>query len=423
MTRAELVTLARSYAPTAPTDPRYVELLEHPGDRAKHGAGWPERYYPDPKTYTCALTVLGLWRLAGVRSQLLTDAYRPGHATADMGSIARGAVAYHDVTDLLRDRYKPKPGDAVMIVEASGKREHAFTIVDVIETEIGWRLETVDGGHSIKAVKRVWRRGPGRIVDDVDGRLVAYVVDVGALLAASGPPGGGAGDTEPAPAPDTIPDAAPTDPAPYLLGVDVSRFQAPQDVDWATLAKTHRFAIIKASEALERDPRCVEHVTRARPHMAHLGLYMVPHQDPPAEPQVAALRGTMAAVDMDGPGHIVPCLDIEVDPARNHNGRQPAAYSARCQEIAESLGEVLIYTNPYTWHWLGHPEWMLDYPWWIADARPRDPECPVEWAIWQWCAAPLGGYNGRKPDGSPAPIDQNRARRLPIRTAGGTGYL
>ena len=426
MNRAELVALARYYDGVTARDPRYVELLRHPGDDARHGAGWAARYYEDPRTSTCALTVLGLWRLAGVRSQLLQDAYRPGYATADMGSIARGAVAYHDVTDLLSGRYSPRPGDAVMIVQTDGRREHAFTLVDVVETEIGWRVETIDGGLvdksrepwvlGIRSVKRVWRRGPGRIVDDVDGRLVAYVVDAKALLAASGP------DTEPAPAPESIPEAAPTDPAPYVLGVDVSYCQDPDDIDWPVLAKTHRFAIIKAGEATSRDPRLLEHVDAARTHVRTLGLYFVPHQDPPAQAQVDVFRKAMAAAGMmDGPGHLLPVLDLE-----GTSGRTPEKYTARVREIAELLGEVMIYLSPSFYLWMGEPLWMRDYPWWVAHYTDKPaPWCPwVEWAIWQHRVKPLNGYHGTDPKtGAPLPIDQNRARRLPIRTEDGTGYL
>ena len=408
MNAAELVALARSYDGVGPQDPRYTALMRHPGD----DPAWAARYYPDPKTYTCALTVLGLWRLAGVRSSLLTDAYRPGYATADMGAIARGAGAYHDVSDLLRDRYRPQPGDAVMIVETSGRREHAFTIVDVLETEIGWRLETIDGGHSIKAVKRIWRRGPGRIVDDVDGRVVAYVVDVRQLLEASRAPDL-APDADPAPAPDTEPD--------YLLGVDVSQYQRPDEIDWSVVALTHRFCIARATYGLKPDPTFVRHIEGARAAGLQVGGYHFLWQDAPAEAQLEAFRAQLGEAGL-GAGDILPAVDLEAD-----GKRSPSIYVPRARAFLEALGAAMVYIGPAFYREvMGEAEWLRDYPWWVAHYTDRDaPDCPwVDWAIWQHRVAPLTGYAGRDPKtGRPLPIDQNRARRVPVRSGSGTGYL
>lgn len=81
----------------------------------------------------CALTVRGLWRMAGVNHPILQRPYRIGMAVSDVVQIGKDAGAW-------RTTGQPLPGDVFLI----DNLEHVGTVVErPTETEIA----SIDGGQ------------------------------------------------------------------------------------------------------------------------------------------------------------------------------------------------------------------------------------------------------------------------------------
>ena len=280
------------------------------------------------------------------------------------------------------------------------------TILSVEETAGGWDIESVDGGQTvidkrgvgqqgIKAKTRTWRRRGSTIDDTPPGersREGACVIDTEKLL------GEQRGDD--------------TEPTPYIPGVGGSQYQDPAAIDWSVLARTHRFVIARATYGLKPDRTFVDHVARARAAGLQVGGYHFLWQDVGADAQLAAFRAQLDAAGI-GAGDILPAVDLEDDGPRDF-----AIYEPRARRFIEGMGEMLIYTGPDFYRRMGEPEWLRAYPWWIAHYTEADaPHCPwVDWAIWQHTGT------GRV-DGFDKQIDRNRARRVPVRSGSGTGYL
>ncbi len=177
--RDRLVALALEHENSGPgmgevARKRYVELLQSPdpADRTPQAVA----YFADPRTSSCALTVRGLWRRAGLVHALLGAYYLPeriGHAVLDLLTIAREAGAYMDGHALARlpgttGAYVPQVGDMGYVAAP----EHVFTVIAVEPSASGYQLTTIDGGQLVAGQQaitrrfRVWRRG-GALLTDV----------------------------------------------------------------------------------------------------------------------------------------------------------------------------------------------------------------------------------------------------------------
>lgn len=134
----------------------------------------------------CALTVRGLWRLAGLDHPKLRNRYEIGHAMEDLQSIAREAGGW--VQARSRRGALPQPGDAVILESQTGG--HAFTVLEI--SPLPGRLAelvTVDGGQKdsegrqkISRFRRHWSQDGADVHDHACiTRRVAGWIDVDCL--------------------------------------------------------------------------------------------------------------------------------------------------------------------------------------------------------------------------------------------------
>lgn len=91
------------------------------------------------KMYSCALTVLGIWRRIGVTHPLLSSPYVNTKAISNVLQVA------HDYGAILDPKTPLEPGMAVLLDEY-GSESHVYTVVDVNE---GGSVTSVDGGQRI----------------------------------------------------------------------------------------------------------------------------------------------------------------------------------------------------------------------------------------------------------------------------------
>lgn len=176
----------------------------------------------------CALTVRGIWRLAGLTDPRLLPPYEVGMAPRDILEMAHEAEAIAPPFSILEDGAPPhaggaapKEGDALYFHGPAG--EHFATFMaetsDVATGVVSWI--TVDGGERDawhgETIQRKTRRlhhdaGKGWMLDDL---LVVGVVDVDKLAAHFWGAGGvrndgDANDSPPVPTTDTEPAAPPS---------------------------------------------------------------------------------------------------------------------------------------------------------------------------------------------------------------------
>lgn len=153
MDRAEFVFLARSFDGCSVTTARerYLDLVGRDETRPMRD------YMALPKTSGCALTVRGLWLLAGLKHKRLEPPYKFGMAVADVVAIAKSFGAW---VEAFGDR-RPGPGDVVLVGDNSGPGawEHVFVVVECD----GDKLRSIDGGQvdakgnqCILAKERAW---------------------------------------------------------------------------------------------------------------------------------------------------------------------------------------------------------------------------------------------------------------------------
>lgn len=142
-----LANLALSLAPCSAflnTDV-YTRLLCRPSEPQTTAA---RAYYLANKTLsTCALTVLGVWRLAGVADPVLTGPYYPdrvGKAFADIEALAAKWGAWEAFPDLAT---RPlEIGDAWIITAPDGTDGHVGMCVSGMDP-VSSAVETVEGGQ------------------------------------------------------------------------------------------------------------------------------------------------------------------------------------------------------------------------------------------------------------------------------------
>lgn len=199
---------------------------------------------------------------------------------------------------------------------------------------------------------------------------------------------------------DTDPAPAPEEPS-VLLGVDVSAYQAPADMNWRRLRELG-FSFMYArgvKMGREIDPTAAEHVARAREEMFSVGLYAFfdPRHDASKQFDLMVDAHTTANVL---PGDLAPVLDIE---SINGGPQASAEWVTQTAAILDSYrhhwGTAVRYHNVRDWILMGKPDALEPFPLWLADyTPPADLPC----TIWQCKSAPIAGYGTRT-------LDQNVA--------------
>lgn len=198
-------------------------------------------------------------------------------------------------------------------------------------------------------------------------------------------------------------------------GIDLSHFQDPALLPWASWAGKVDFVIARACYGTERDRCTAEHVRRARDIGAKVGLYAFFRNIDTVNDQLSTLHAMADLCRIDD-GDIVPAVDIERDPFPAPGRAVSPDWSAAAQLFVEAIGETwsnaLVYMTQREWHQLGAPSWVLRRPLWVAHytsaATPATPgNLPA--CVWQHR---VGDFNTSGPGGlfvNEAPqIDQNR---------------
>jgi len=192
-------------------------------------------------------------------------------------------------------------------------------------------------------------------------------------------------------------------------GIDISKWQDPTKMDWEGLARQHDFVIIRACYGVKSDWAFEEHFKNARANHVLAGAYLFYRQTQGWEEQFEAFKGELDRVGF-GEGDILPVVDLEwneqydgkVDPAKFNTGARSLV-----AQLADTYGGCIVYLAPGFYQTLGKPEWLLEYPWWIAHYGVDKPWCPwKDWIIWQYTGK---GESMAYPSG----VDLNWANELP----------
>ena len=209
----------------------------------------------------------------------------------------------------------------------------------------------------------------------------------------------------------TIPDA-------LVLGVDLSHHQDPARIDWDALARTHRFAIVRATYGTTRDRQVLEHARHTRDVGMTLGLYHFFRIAQNVCDQWCAFAEVADLVRL-GPGDVVPSLDVEADTSPQLQPVQ-RSWSGPLRLMAEALAgrwqSCMPYGNASDFARLGNPEWLAQYPLWAAHWNATEPRCPpgLDWRVWQCRVGVLEGVYPGKLDQNvarlPLPVIEDRAR-------------
>lgn len=193
-------------------------------------------------------------------------------------------------------------------------------------------------------------------------------------------------------------------------GIDVSHHQNPDSIDYSRIAENHAFLIARAAYGTRPDSTFLDHAGRARAEGLVVGGYTFFRQQQQAQAQIDAFRQQFDQL-LGGQGAtIVPVVDLEWN--TDYDGPlDPIAHNTVGRRIVESLadeyGGVMVYLAPGFWEALGRPDWLVEYPWWVAhwteQPVPYRPAGSPEYAIWQWTEkGSTPGYGG--------PLDLNRLR-------------
>jgi GH25 family lysozyme M1 (1,4-beta-N-acetylmuramidase) len=198
-------------------------------------------------------------------------------------------------------------------------------------------------------------------------------------------------------------------------GVDISKWQDPDNINYEQLAKDHDFLVARASYGVKPDPTFRVHFTRGRDAGLKVGGYLFYRQTQDWEDQFDTFVSELNSVNFRD-GNVLPVVDLEenqrwdgplVKESHNEDARRII------EKLKEKYGDCYVYLAPFHFVNLGEPKWLLDYPWWIAHyTKAKKPKCPwKDWDIWQYTGkGKTPGYNGKT-------IDLNRV--LTLRLVGG----
>jgi lysozyme len=199
-----------------------------------------------------------------------------------------------------------------------------------------------------------------------------------------------------------------------VLGIDVSKYQsptAPAGVAWPEIAKSSRFAFVRATYGTFRDPLAPAHVARARDAGMLVGLYHFFRPIQPVAEQLAAFASAALQAGLRV-GDLAPWLDVEDDPnvAQLTPTVAPAVEAALTGMVA-LFGECCCYITQRDFGRLGKPACVLERPLAVAHytaaASPATP-AGMPWTYWQ---NRVGPYLAGGPGGfyQPSVLDQDVA--------------
>lgn len=203
---------------------------------------------------------------------------------------------------------------------------------------------------------------------------------------------------------------------PIGYGVDLSHWQSPEQLPWASWLGKVDFVIARAGYGRTKDTSAVRHIARARDIGAKVGLYVFFRVVEAPADQFANLRAVVEAAGLDG-RDIVPAIDIEAE------SDLPVApsWSAHAEELVDRVvdryGNALVYITQREWRMLGYPEWVLKRPLWAAHYRDGDPATPgnMPATIHQHRVGPFERFGAGGAFKMGQQIDQNRLLRpLPL---------
>lgn len=195
-----------------------------------------------------------------------------------------------------------------------------------------------------------------------------------------------------------------------LCGVDVSHHNPPGSINYAALAKTRRFLIVRATYGSQIDETFTAHVQRAQDVGLVIGAYAFFRASQPVADQLDAFASAVGVVGM-GPGWLPPALDVEAN--QQYDGPVTTDRYAPAEQVLrawrEQYGAAMVYTNISTASEIGNPTWLSDYLLWIAHFDVQHPTTPrgAPWTLWQHHVGVLPGV-------SPGPLDQDVAHVLPL---------
>lgn len=151
--RARIADIARRYVDCGDhlDVERYLDVVQRPADRNPTG-----RRYMTGHPSTCALFVLGVWRLFGLEEPETVEPYvrLDAHgglaglrvATADMQTAAGRRGAWQAP----RAGLVPQCGDGILIDDGTGVHAHAICCVSDARplADGSWEIDTVEGGQA-----------------------------------------------------------------------------------------------------------------------------------------------------------------------------------------------------------------------------------------------------------------------------------
>lgn len=198
-------------------------------------------------------------------------------------------------------------------------------------------------------------------------------------------------------------------------GIDVSHFQSAAAMPWQKIAETSSFVIARATYGTSKDKQTLEHCKRARDVGLSVGLYLFFRPTQHWADQLDAFAEQASAAKF-GLGDIWPALDIEADPYPKPGQAVSPAWQEGIRQLLElwrvKFGGALVYITQREFGMLGKPDWLLEYPLWVAHyTAAANPATPGgrPWLIWQHRVGPYDpkGPGGYFSGGSPQ-LDQNR---------------
>lgn len=202
-----------------------------------------------------------------------------------------------------------------------------------------------------------------------------------------------------------------------LQGCDVSHYQGPSLVDWAT----QDFGIVKFTDGIRKTKRSIEHIAKIRAAGKVAGGYHFCRVDSTPDAQIEAFWAVARDAGL-GCGDLLPCIDIEDYPGHAIAPSDSPAFEAIAVGFEALFGGVVVYTSRRYWAQIGKPSWILSRPLWVAHypaegstSLLQAPATPANmpWRIWQCRVGPLG--NSVQDSKHPKAVDQNIATNpLPL---------
>lgn len=200
----------------------------------------------------------------------------------------------------------------------------------------------------------------------------------------------------------------------YMNGIDVSHWQDPSKIDYNAIAEQgYEWVIARAAYGVKPDDTFFEHIAKAKEAGLLTGAYSFYRQSQDTEEQLNIFESQINQANLD----IAPVLDLEWN--TDYDGPvSPTLFDTEARYIMERLreeyGECMAYLAPGFYQTIKEPEWLLDFPWWVAHyTSDPSPWCPFkDWSIWQYTGeGSVAGYSGD--------LDLNKAVHLPLINKGG----